>query len=249
MKSRYENRKTISLTRFEYVSLRCKDISELEGKSESAIIEEIIMGTRPALVPPSEQARELILRNYLDDDACTKIMKGFFDILTGRSISFTPDKERIMVECLHHHICSWSTQPLEADKLTLELIGIQIRTIKEHLEHCLTVAENEIGKISGHINTQESAFLYSQYSDHKYKLSKEIKFAEDLVDYFTVRQEYASYNTVSQLILGCWDFVKSVPATYSALSMIAKLNPVANIPANRYHLIENIFEASEDWDF
>ena len=82
-----------------------------------------------------------------------------------------------------------------------------------------------------------------------HKLSREIKFAEDLVDYFTVRQEYASYNTVSQLILGCWDFVKSVPATYSALSMIAKLNPVANIPANRYHLIENIFEASEDWDF
>ena len=249
MKSRYENRKTISLTRFEYVSLRCKDISELEGKSESAVIEEIIMGTRPALVPPSEQARELILRNYLDNDACTKIMKGFFDILTGRSITYVPDKERIMVECLHHHICSWSTQPREADKLTLELIGIQLKLIKQHLEHCLDIADDEMKKLSGQINTKESALAYLQYSDHKYKLTMEIDFANDLVDYFTKQQEYASYNTVSQLILGCWDFVKSIPATYSALSMIARLNPVANISANRYRLIENIFQASEDWDF
>lgn len=249
MKSRYESRKTISLTRFEYVSLRCKDISELEGKSESAIIEEVLMGMRPALVPTSEQAKGLILRNYLDDDACTKIMKGFFDILTGRSISYVPDKELVMVECLHHHICCFSVSPLKTNRRALELIGIQLNKIKQHLEYCLNLTGGEFDKLLGHSETREDLLIFAKIRDLKYKLEMEIALANDLVDYFTKHQEYVTFCGVTQLILGCWDFVKEIPATYSTLSMVSQLNPVANIPENRYYLVQNIFDASENWDF
>lgn len=249
MKNRFENRKTLSFTNYEYVSLRCKDISAVEGKSDSMIIEEIIMGKRPPLVPRSETASSLVLRNYLDDDACTKILKEFFGVLSGRCISYIPKKEKVMVDVLHTHICFRSVAPIGESKMLIELIGINLKAIKDQLEHHMDITNSEIQKLSGHIDSPAAALAYSENSDHRYRLKTNIDFVNSLIDYFVNRNEFISYSAVTQLILTCWEYIKTNPATYSVLSMIAQIHPVTNIPENRYNLYENLLEACSEWDF
>ena len=53
MKVRNDQRKTISLSQYEYVDLRIKDISAMEGITESVIIEEILLRKREPLFPAS----------------------------------------------------------------------------------------------------------------------------------------------------------------------------------------------------
>lgn len=90
------------------------------------------------------------------------------------------------------------------------MIGLHIKTIREHLEHCLSVAEAELDKVSSKIDNRAAAEKYTKHSEDRYKLTKDIRFANDLIDFFIDRPQYASYHTVTQLILSCWDFVRSI---------------------------------------
>ena len=153
------------------------------------------------------------------------------------------------VESLHNHLCHWHTNPLDATEVMIKHIGIQVDTLKQHLEHCLENVNDEIQKLSGHIDSRESAIAYSNLSDDKFKLTMEIRFAKDAVDYFMNRQEYASYNMVTQLVLNSWEYLKTILATYSVLAMVVQQNPIENIPDNRYYLAEYIHIATEEWDF
>lgn len=249
MKVRNDQRKTISLSQYEYVDLRIKDISAMEGITESVIIEEILLRKREPLFPASPCLTDMVHRYYTDENGCTKLYRNFFMILAGHIVDYTPDKELQVVKSLHSHLCFSSSLIENAERLPLELIGLHIKTIREHLEHCLCVAEAELSKISSKIDSRSAAEKYTKHSEDKYKLTKDIRFANDLIDFFIDRPQYASYHTVTQLILSCWDFVRSIPATYNVLGLVAEMNPVPNSAYNRYNLINCLYSASEDWDF
>ena len=220
--SRYENRKTISLTRFDYVSLRCKDISEVEGKSESAIIEGVLMGLRPPLLPKPRQVRNIILRYYLEEDACSKILKGFFDYQTGRRdldlVDVEEDNERVMVELLHEHLCASNRSFYEADRIRNE----QIRNFLNLLKVC---------------------------TNYECSRSDELqKMLQQQIEQIRGNCEYIRYREISQIFLIFWEFVKDKPFTYNVLSLLVELNPIGESTENRYTLVERLFRATKEWE-
>lgn len=135
--SRYENRKTISLTRFDFVSLRCKDISTVEGKSESAIIEEVLMRRRPPLMPESKELGDILLRYYIDSDACTKMMKAYFDFLSTKKgeIDYVAAYEMVMI--LHRQLCDSGTSQKNN-------VSSMHKWIAKHLKLLLETGNNQI---------------------------------------------------------------------------------------------------------
>ena len=220
--SRYENRKTISLTRFGYVSLRCKDISEVEGKSESAIIEEVLMGLRPPLLPQPKQARNIILRYYLEEDACSKILKAFFDYQTGRRdldmVDVEEDNERVMVELLHAHLCASNKSFRETDGVKNEQIGNFLNLLKE----CTNYACSRSDELQ--------------------------KLLQQQIEQIQSNCEYIRHREISQIFLFFWEFVKNKPFTYNVLSLLTELNPIEENPENRYAIIEAIYKAIKNWE-
>lgn len=220
--SRYENRKTISLTRFDCVSLRCKDTSMVEGKSESAIIEEVLMGLRPPLFPKPQQARKIILQYYLENDACTKILKGYFDYQTGRGdlnlVDIVEDNERGMVELLHEHLCAYGKSFCDSD-------GIKNEQICHFLEW-----------LKGGIVQKNS------------KVDELRELLQQQIKHIRSNSQYIRQSEITQTILSFWRFVKDKPFTYNVLSLLTELNPINTSPENRYTLIERLLRATKEWE-
>lgn len=95
--SRFENRKTISLTHFDLTNAILKDRikSSCEYPSESKMIEAILLGKEPPLVPlgrkqvggPTTLAFQIVNECYEKDDAVTKMFRHGFHMLAALPIT------------------------------------------------------------------------------------------------------------------------------------------------------------------
>ena len=104
-------KKLLSFINYSLIDKMLKDISLLEGKNESLIAEEILLGYREPLLPPSKTASFIVRNFYYADDAVTLMYASSFEqISTLINGHYIPRKKKSsLIACttpsvdLKHH--------------------------------------------------------------------------------------------------------------------------------------------------
>lgn len=229
-------KKLLSFLNFSLIDKMLKDISLLEGRNESLIAEEILLGYREPLLPPSKAANFIVRNFYAADDAVTLMYTSAFEqISTLINGHYIPQKEKILIDSLHSTLCrsqaSYGTSSPRPEKFRLEWYIKQLSAYIEYLEMV-------------HHNMPEPTLTNF---DEKYKLCKEIEFGHDLLHELEKEPEYTMYHNVVNIILQTWAYAKESPTTYRLLASQMALINLPNTPENRLYAAAYIKEASSDW--
>ncbi len=68
------------------------------------------MRQRPPLMPKSKELGDILLRYYLDSNACTKMIKAYFDLLSTDQNTGNSTAAHEMVKLLHRELCDAKTK-------------------------------------------------------------------------------------------------------------------------------------------
>lgn len=225
-------KKLLSFVNFHLIDRMLKDISSIDGTTESLVAEEILLGVRPPLLPQNQKASAIIKSLYNTDDAVTAMYQTVFGQISALiSRDYCPEKERILIESLHSALCHSQETYQGQDKPALDWYIKQFSAFLAELEQ---IHEKM---------PEQDLTIYGE----RCKLQSEIKFGCDLIDELRTEPEYTMYHNVVSIILHTWDYIKGNVATYRLLVAQMQLVTLPNTPENRLYAVRYITEASVDW--
>ena len=225
-------KKLFSFASFRFIDQILKDMSVMDGVAESLIAEEILLGSRPPLLPKNKKASAIIQSLYNSDDAVTAMYQTVFgQISANQSGDYCPEKERILIESLHSALCHSQAAYQGQDKPKLDWYIKQFSAFLGELEQIYEQMPEQDLNIYG----------------EKCKLQSEIRFGSDLVDELRTEPEYTMYHNIINIILHTWDYIRDNAATYRLLVAQMRLVTLPNTPENRLYAVRYITEASVDW--
>lgn len=225
-------KKLLSFVNFHLIDRMLKDISSIDGTTESLVAEEILLGVRPPLLPQNQKASAIIKALYNNDDAVTTMYRSVFGQISALiSGDYCPEKERILIESLHSALCHSQETYQGQDKPALDWYIKQFSAFLTELE-----------QIYAKMPEQDLA-IYGKRS----KLQSEIKFGRDLIDELRTEPEYTMYHNVVSIILHTWDYIKGNATTYRLLTAQMQLITLPNTAENRIYASSYIREAAVDW--
>ena len=229
-------KKLLSFINYGLIDKFLKDISLVEGKNESLIAEEILLGDRPPLLPSNKTAQLIVKSCYNSEHAVTKMFASAFEQISALIYSnYIPQKERILVDSLHSALChsqaSYGISSPHPEKSRLEWYIKQLSAYIGYLEKVhQDMPEPDLNNFS-----------------EKFDLYNEIAFGHDLLDELKTEPEYTMYHNVVNIILHTWEYAKGNATTYRLLSAQMTLIDLPNTPENRLYTAAYIKDASSDW--
>lgn len=225
-------KKLFSFISFRFIDKILKDISGLDGVTESLIAEEILLGSRPPLLPKNKKASAIIQSLYNSDNAVTAMYQTVFGQISALiSGDYYPEKERILVESLHSALCHSQETYQGQDKPALDWYIKQFSAFLMELEQIyIKMPEQDLA-------------VY----DKRCKLQSEIRFGRDLIDELRTEPEFTMYHNIISIILHTWEYIKEDAATYRLLVAQMRLVTLPNTSKNRLYAVRYITEASVGW--
>lgn len=225
-------KKLLSFVNFHFIDRMLKDISNIEGTTESLAAEEILLGIHPPLLPKSQNASAIIKALYNTDDAVTAMYRSVFGQLSALiSGDYIPQKERILIDSLHSALCHSQTSYQDQDKPALDWYIKQLSAFLAELEQIYSKMPDQ------------DLHIYSE----RYKLQGEIKFGHDLINELKKEPEYVMYHNIISIILHTWEYIRDNATTYRLLTAQMQLITLPNTAENRLYASTYIRDASSDW--
>lgn len=225
-------KKLLSFVNFHLIDRMLKDISSIDGTTESLVAEEILLGVRPPLLPQNQKASAIIKALYNNDDAVTAMYRSVFGQLSALiSGDYVPQKERILVDSLHSALCHSQATYQGQDKPAMDWYIKQFSAFLAELEQIHEKMPEQDLNIYG----------------ERCKLQSEIKFGCDLIDELRTEPEYTMYHNIISVILHTWEHIRGNATTYRLLTAQMQLITLPNTAENRIYASSYIREAAVDW--
>ena len=220
-------KKLISLLDYEAIDLWCKDISLREGRSESLIIEEILLGYRPGMLPKSPSARLNILAWYADDNAVSQLYRSAYGYIAGyaRSQQYDPSTALCLVRSLLSQLHGMDDRVSRCDRAGIEYYTSALRDL------CRSLAETQ-ATLAGDAAT---------------RLAIEAQHAEVMLDQLQHTPQYVQCHQIITILQATWEYSCRYPASYRLLCAQMDILPVPNTPERRLAALKALHEASAHW--
>ena len=231
---RSKEKKLISFANYNLISSSLADISCIESKTDSEILEEIVLSKRLPLLPVHPSAAQIVITLYSNlskPDAIKNAWRSLF----AYAAAGTGGKARItnllpLVELLRDYC--WGQ---EADCERKE---------KEYLLNHLKAQWNGIVKY-----LQDTELIkYQKASLEYYETNNNIKFALDLLD--TLERfpyECSLISNMLNFIVDSWSLIFNYGRTYRALVDMVDLVQPANTPDHRRAFCDRLYIISRSW--
>lgn len=223
------NKKLLSLTQYAAIDTWLKDLSLTEDKTESTIAEEILLGLRPGMLPPSPSARGNIIAWYADKDAVSQMYRSAFGYIAGfiGGNTYTPDIELCLVNSLFSHLLKTPCCICKCDKDTT------VYYTNSMLELCQSLS-NERNALTGIEGVQ---------------LEIELQHAKRIYHQLANEPQFTQCHHIINVIQHTWQYSRKYPATYRLLCSQTDMLPLPNTPSARLEVLQAIHKASAAWPY
>lgn len=220
-------KKLISLLDFDVIDLWCKDISLREGRTESLIIEEILLGYRPGMLPQSPSARLNILAWYSDTNAVSQLYRAAYGYIAGHANSqqYDPLTALCLVRSLLSQLQGMDNRLSKCDPAGLEYYTQAVHDVCQSLAYTQT-------KLTGDAATQ---------------LGLEVQHAEAMLQQLRRAPQFVQCHQIIAILLSTWQYSCRYPATYRLLCSQLDILPMPNTPERRLEALRVIREVSAYW--
>ena len=216
-------KKHISFVNGTLINNLVKDRATIENRSESAIIEQIILDS---FLPDNKTARDIVSSYlYCDDNAIGNTLAAFFSAnAAGINWKSVHDNLLPLVQFAREQLM-YSSTPLNGDE--------------EELYHCVAQIKAIIEKLE---------YLAANNNEFKERLNNEIEFTKVLLSDLQDRPEQVRLVNIYQVLLNNWEFLKDSTFTYRLLMDLALLEKGwRNYAETRVELLQIINEISKEW--
>lgn len=231
---RQKEKKLVSVANYSFIFPVIEDISYVERKTDSEIIEEILLSKRLPLLPVNPSAAQIVVTLYSNLSKPDGLKNAWRSLFAYASAG-VGGKARVtnlssMAELLRD--CCWGQ---EADCERKE---------KEYQSNHLKTQWNAIVKY-----LQETELIkYQKASLEYYEANNNIKFALDLLD--TLERfpyECSLISNMLNFIVDSWPLISNYGRTYRALIDMADLVQPANTPSHRRAFCDRLYIISRSW--
>lgn len=226
-------RKIFSFAEEEIISAALHDISQYEKKTESEIVEAILLGLRPALFPSHPLASEYVATLYANVDneaALREIYRRLFAYVSAsldgqiRLPNLLP-----LVELLRS--MSWNKYDYHESNLN----------VLSHLKTQWTCILDYI--------TYNNLYKLDENSLERFECKQDIDYGKDLLDSANHFPDDPSLiANMLDFVINWWDSVSNYNRTYRLLMDISILLRPENTIKNRRAFIDCLSEISLSWD-
>lgn len=227
-----KTKKLVSLAEESLISAILRDISQCEKKTESEVVEAILLGLRPPLLPPHPLASEYIATLYANIDnplALREIYRRLFAYAAAsvdghlRITNLLP-----VIELLRD--AAWNRDnEYEKKPSVWTHCKIQWNSITDYMTH------NDLAKLD------ENSFEW-------FDCKRTIDYGRDLYDTMEhFPDEFSLLANMLNYVIECWDSICSYNRTYRLLVDIADLICPANTAENRRAFSNCLSTISQSW--
>lgn len=229
MRQRNE-KKLFSFVNMGFINLALKDCSLLEGKNESTIAEEILLGRRPGLLPQSQTAANIVRLWYDQPNGCTQMYHHFFATLASLvTIGYTPERELLVIQAL----CT---------RLGVDGVALTDEVDQGRKEWFIKLFEQHIYYLDQCICTVED-----EHSSEYRSLHAEIVYARELLRQLRSEPYFVLFHSLVNVIIGTWAYSRGSATTYRLLANLTQIITVRSTPETRTEFAEAVRNACTDW--
>lgn len=217
-------KKHISFVKATLINNLIKDQATIENRSESAIIEQVILDS---FLPANKTARDIVSSYlYCDDNAIGNTLAAIFSAnAAGINWKSVHDNLFPLVQFARQQLI-YSSTPLNGDETELYHCISQINAIIEKLEY---IAANN--------------------SELKERINNEVEFTKVLLSDLQDRPNQVRLVNLYQVLMNNWDFLKDSTFTYRLLMDLALLEKGWRDEAEvRVELLQIIKCISNEWE-
>lgn len=231
---RQKEKKLVSVANYSFIFPVIEDISYVERKTDSEIIEEILLSKRLPLLPVNPSAAQIVVTLYSNlskPDGLKNAWRSLFAYASAgvggkaRVTNLSP-----LVELLRDYCWGQEADCERKDKeYPLNHLKVQWNSIVKHLQ------DTELTK-------------YQKASLEYYEANNNIKFALDLLD--TLERfpyECSLISNMLNFIVDSWPLISNYGRTCRALVDMVDLVQPANTPDHRRAFCDRLYIISRSW--
>lgn len=228
-----KTKKIFSLMEEQLISAILRDISQVEKKTESEVVEAILLGLRPPLLPGHPLASEYVATLYTNLDnpmALKETYRKLFAYVAASVDGHMRISNLLPVVELLRDMAWTKDNEYEKKPNAWTHCKVQWNSILDYMTH------NDL------TNLKENSFEW-------FDCKRNIDYGKDLYDTMErFPDEFSLIANMLNYVVECWNSIHSYDRTYRLLVDIADLICPANTAENRRAFSNCLYTISQSWD-